>query len=388
MQGREMKSGTLIGLLGCTALALAAGASHAQEADFAVQATVEQAQDSDFSRFTPGSNPIAHRIDYSVLDDVLSYVVFRMGKSLRETPGRPDASLGSRRIYGHDSRYRLEGNRVLFSFFDADLKEVFSEYRRDLEATGATPNIAQLSRNEQLAYWINLHNVALVEQIAMNWPVRQPRQIMIDGVPLDEAKIVSVQGIEMSLKDIRTKIVYPNWKNPKVIYGFWHGDIGGPSIQGDAFNADNVGRLLERGATDFVNSLRGTQKLGNKLQVSRIYEEARPFYFQDWDRDLRNHISQYAEEDVRNILANTSETEAEISEYDIADMVGGVREPSYSNITVDGTSASFRIPQGMARLLSEQQRKFEKILREGRTGTVIFNDFRMPGEEEASNEVE
>ena len=42
----------------------------------------------------------------------------------------------------------------------------------------------------------------------------------------------------------------------------------------------------------------------------------------------------------------------------------------------------------MARLLSEQQRKFEKILREGRTGTVIFNDIQLPGEDPVSNEVQ
>lgn len=383
-----MKSYILTGVITGLSMLAATGTASAQDADLAVQPSIRQATDTEFTQFAPGNEPIQHKIDYSVLDDVLSYVVFRMGKSLREAPGRPEPSLGSRRLYGHDSRYRLEGNRVLFSFFDADLKGVFSEYRRDLEATGASLDISRLGRNEQLAYWINLHNVAVVEQIALNWPIRQPREITIGGVPLDEAKFITVQGVQMSPKDIRTKIVYPNWKDPKVIYGFWRGDIGGPSIQGDAFNADNVGRLLERGATDFINSLRGTQKLGERLQVSTIYDEARPFYFPDWERDLRGHLSQYAQDDVNEIIAKTNLTEAEITEYDIADMAGGVREPTYSNVTVDGKAVSFRIPQGMARLLTEQQRKFEKILHEGRTGTVIFNDIQLPGEEPVTNEVE
>lgn len=383
-----MKTRFLTEFMVCAGAAALASTAIAQEAELVPHDSSLQTTNSQFARFTPTAEPNRDRIDYAVWDDVLSYVVFRMGRSLRETAGRPDPGLGSRRMYGHDSRYRLEGNRVLFSFFDADLKATFSAYRLDLEETGAAVNINQLGRNEQLAYWINLHNVALVEQIALNWPVRQPREIMIDGVPLDDARFITVQGVRLSPKDIRTKIVYPNWKDPKVIYGFWRGDIGGPSIQGDAFNSDNVGRLLERGATDFINSLRGAQKRGDRLQVSTIYEEARNFYFTDWEKDLRNHIAQYAKDDVAEVLANTTRSEAVIAEADIADMAGGVREPSYSNVTRDGTQISFRVPQGMARLLSEQQRKFEKILREGRTGTVIFNDIQLPGEDPVSNEVQ
>ena len=383
-----MKFQSIAGIMAIFGAASLATSAVAQLAEQPAINSLEHSTDAQFDRFVPSATPNPNRIDYAVWDDVLSYVVFRMGKSLRETAGRPDPGLGSRRMYGHDSRYRLEGNRVLFSFFDEELKATFTEYRRDLEETGGAVGIGQLSRNEQLAFWINLHNVAMIEQIALNWPVRQPRQIEIDGIPLDEARFITVQGVRLSPKEIRTRIVYPNWKDPRVIYGFWRGDIGGPSIQGDAFNADNVGRLLDRGAKDFINSLRGTQKLGEKLQVSNIYEEARPFYFRNWESDLRSHISQFAEEEVGRILAKTNVTRAEITEYDIADLAGGVREPSYSNITSNGSSTSFRIPQGMARLLTEQQRKFEKILREGRTGTVIFNDIQLPGEENASNEVQ
>ena len=186
-----MTSQFLTGMFGSLAVTLTASGAHAQESDLVAQISIRNAADAEFARFAPGNDPIDHTIDYSVLDDVLSYVVFRMGKSLREAPGRPEPGLGSRRLYGHDSRFRLEGNRVLFSFFDQDLKGVFSEYRRDLEATAESLDISRLSRNEQLAFWINLHNVALVEQIALNWPIRQPREITIEGVPLDEARFIS-----------------------------------------------------------------------------------------------------------------------------------------------------------------------------------------------------
>ncbi|QFT78745.1 DUF547 domain-containing protein [Erythrobacter sp. THAF29] len=340
------------------------------------------AGDPQFATFTPSSTPNNDKIDYSIWDEAMKNLVISMGPSLRQGAGRPDPGFGTRRQYGHVSRYRLEGTRLMFSFLDADVKASFTEYRKDLEATADKIDIQALSRNEQLAYWINLHNVAIIEQISNAWPIRQPREIEIDGVRLDDAKFITVEGIRMSPRDIREKIVYKYWKDPKVIYGFWRGEIGGPSIQREAYNADNVARLLDKSARDFVNSLRGTQKSGKTLQVSEYFSEAAPFYFPDFEADVRAHIAQFADAETAAILDATSGIEPVIKEHDIADLAGGVREPTYQNITSDGVSQSFRIPQSMGRLLAQREQKFQKIIREGRTGTVTFSNIRLPGDPE------
>ncbi|MEM6907459.1 MAG: DUF547 domain-containing protein [Pseudomonadota bacterium] len=348
----------------------------------------ENPGDPQFATFVPGTDPNDDRIDYSIWTEAMQNLVLSMGPSLRKSAGLPDPSFGTRRQYGHVSRYRLEGTRVIFSFFDDKVKASFSEYRRDLEATASKLDIQSLARNEQLSYWINLHNVAMVEQIAQAWPLRQPRELKVGGVPLDDAKFITVEGIKLSPRDIREKIVYPNWKDPMVIYGFWRGEIGGPSIQKEAFNAENVGGLLARGARDFVNSLRGTQKRGKTLEVSELYAEVAPFYFPDFEKDVRAHLDQYATEQVREILAKTNKIKANINEHDIADLAGGVREPTYQNITSNGSAISTRIPQSMARLLAQRERKFEQIIRQGRTGTVTFTNIDLPGDPEDKNEVE
>ncbi|XUU60850.1 DUF547 domain-containing protein [Erythrobacter sp. HA6-11] len=373
----------------CTALTLPLAAPvSAQREVTNTLAISAPAFDQSFARFTPSADRIAHKIDYTAWDEAMRYIVFPMGRSLRQSPGRPQPGLGTRRMFGHDSRYRLEGNRVMFSFFDDELRQSIREYRIELERTPDLIEFTRIPRNEQLAFWINLHNVALLDQIAHSWPVREPSKIEVDGVALDEAKFISVSGVKMSPKDIRTQIVYRNWKDPRVIYGFWRGDIGGPSIQRAAFNAENVERLLDRGASDFVNSLRGVQKLSDRLQVSKIYEEAAPFYFQNWEADLRTHISKHAETEVQQLLSKTQTVEASLYETDIADLAGGQREPTYSNITSDGFAQRFRIPQGMARLLQEHGTKMERIEREGRTGSVFFMDIQLPGEEPVENEID
>lgn len=365
--------------------AILAGAMLTGAAPAAAQTPLGEAE---LATFAPSKTPNNDKIDYSIWDEAMKNIVVSMGPSLRESAPRPEPSLGSRRQYGHVSRYRLEGSRVMFSFLDSNVIASFTEYRKDLENTANIVDIQSLSRNEQLAYWINLHNVALVEQIAKAWPVRQPREIMIDGVPLDDARFITVEGIRLSPRDIREKIVYRHWKDPLVIYGFWRGEIGGPSLQKEAFNADNVGRLLIRGATDFINSLRGTQELGDRLQVSELYQEAAPYFFPNFEADLRAHLARYADGQTSALLAKTTGAEAAIAEHDIADLAGGVREPTLSNVTSDGRPVSFRIPQSMAALLKEREDKFQEIIRRGRTGTVTFSNIDLPGDPVDKNEVE
>ena len=91
---------------------------------------------------------------------------------------------------------------------------------------------------------------------------------------------------------------------------------------------------------------------------------------------------------MTEILGATQEIKASVYEADIADMAGGVREPSYQNITSDGKAISFRVPQSMLRLLVEHERKIELIIREGRTGTVTFSNIDLPGQEPKATEIE
>lgn len=378
-----LKTASVAALLSVSAITAPA---FGQSDSTATNTAVASAQ---FARFTPSKAPKPHRIDYSIWDEALKNIVISMGPSLRKTAASREPSLGTRRISGHRSRFRLEGSRIMFSFLKPDVIATLTEYRLDLENTANTLDIQNLPRNEQLAFWLNLHNVAMVEQIALAWPVRQPKTIEIDGVALDEAKFITVQGVAMSPKDIRTQIVYPNWKDPRVIYGFWRGDIGGPAMQRQAFNSENLADLLEKAASELVNSLRGTQKRGSTLLVSSVFEEAAPFYFKDFSPDVRAHVTEFAGLELQEILAKTSTARASLVEHDIADLAGGAREISLSQVETDGRANGFRIPPSMARLLAERERKYDLLIRQGvRTGTVTFTDIELPGEEEKETEIE
>ncbi|MFN6933952.1 MAG: DUF547 domain-containing protein [Tsuneonella sp.] len=327
------------------------------------------ATEADFSQFAPSDDRVATRLDFSVWDTALNWFVLRMGPSLREYAPRPDRSMGTNLVYGHDSPYRLEGNRVAFSLMTDDMRQAVAAYRRELQELPDTVPLARLSRNEQLAFWINLHNAAMIEAIAQSYPVKSPSVVRFEGsmLPLDETPFIEVAGVKMSPRDIRTRIVYPNWRDPIVMYGFWHGEIGGPSLSRNAFTADNLGEELGAAAREFVNSLRGTQKSGDRLLVSRLYLEGRPHYFSNWPQDLRAHLLSYSDDNVAALIGSTSQVDASIVETDIADLSKGEREPEYTNIVSEAGPTLDTISTGViGRLLAERKEKIDRIVREAK----------------------
>ncbi|NCP14240.1 MAG: DUF547 domain-containing protein [Sphingomonadales bacterium] len=345
--------------------------------------------------FTPTTAPVRHQIDYEIWDYALKSMIVAMGPSNRQGARRLDPILGTRILHGARSRYRLEGSMVLFRFLDTNVINSFTEYRQDLERVAETLDISALPRNEQLAFWLNLHNVALLEKIALEWPVREPRDIKLGGVALDEAKFITLRGIPVSLRDIREEIVFRHWRDPKVIYGFWRGEIGGPELQRHAFTGENVSSLLDVAAADFVNSLRGTQKRGDRLAVSRLYADVAPFYFPEFERDLRNHLGTYADAPVAEILADTRQIATLISEPAIADLHGGARPPNYLFASsqpgaMDDPLAgcSEAIGYSACDLMQARETKLRNMQRRGQqTARVFFSNIDLPGDPPNKNAV-
>ena len=352
---------------------------------------------NEFTRFTPQTKTKSTRIDYSIWDDALEAVVLDLGPSTRIRAPRPKASAGTRMVKGHKTPYRLEGSRFTYSYITDEYRAGLTEYRKDLQTLPSRLEITRLSREEQLAYWINLHNVAMIEQIALAYPTQRPASIKIKvngrKVKLDDAKFIEVNGVAMSPKDIRTQIVYPNWNDANVIYGFYRGDIGSPMLPRYAYDAENLGYTLDDNGYEFANSLRGFNRTLGHRNVSAIYEEAAPYYFTNWEPDLTAHLSTLVNEELKDDLY-TGEP-FRIDRYDtmVADLSGGQRLAS-SGASIGG---QLNMSAETARLLREVRRKQDILRGRGEIGQqpkgwVVIEDLYTddpdtpPAEQEQSNE--
>lgn len=326
-----------------------------------------------FAKFIPNTANTL-KIEYTVWDKILNSMVFLTGLSTRQVAPKPDALAGSRFIWEHKSPYRYEGNKIPFSMLTEEHIATLQEYKRDLENLSEKIDIASLPKNEQLAYWFNLHNVSVITLIAENYPVVEPSKLRIgpEKAAMHDAKVISVSGSMLSLRDIRENIVYPNWQDPKVIYGFFLGDIGSPSVINRAFTAENTEKLLDTNANEFINALRSYSRGG----ISKIYKDVGRFYFPDFETDLRAHFELYMWPEVFEELEKTGRLKINPYEYDIADMEGGHGPQVVGNVTIDGKPVRDSRSYALVSYANRIRDKTRVLLRQGKIkhGVVTVGD--------------
>lgn len=347
----------------------------------------------EFARYAASNQPGQSRIDYAVFDDILGGIVFESGHSDRN-PGRSRASAtstGTRINLSNNSRYRYEGNRVVFHALTREHRDTISEYRRELESLPGLVDIAALPRDEQLAFWLNLHNAVVLDELAQAYPVRLITTISAGDTRarLHDAKIIDLDGHRISLNDIRFNIVAAQWPDPLVIYGFFSGAVGGPNILGRAYTGGRVWNQLEANANEYVNALRGVESAQYGYRISPLYEEWRAYVFPNWPTDLYGHLSRHADSDT---AASLGDGEPDFLRYDwsIADLTNGVGQcrgnsnfdvQSYRNeLGPTGQTGCGVLPahaQNFVNVVTERRLNF---LRQGRMGSVTVRDIPTDSE--------
>ncbi|PHQ67779.1 MAG: hypothetical protein COB92_03030 [Robiginitomaculum sp.] len=357
--------------------------------------SITQQNSSLYNKFSPREQTSTVVLDYQIWDAALQSVVLRLGESIRRRARRPNASVGTRFISGHKSAYRLEGSRVTFSYMDNEFKRELSAYRADLVHIANQIELTHLAKNEQLAFWYNLHNALVIENIALNYPTKKPAKLLIGPLqqPFHDAKLVTIKGVPLSLRDIRENIVYRNWDSPKVIYGFFYGNIGGPALQNYAITSENVDTVLSMHASEFINSLRGFHAERKTLKVSVLYQEARPYFFENWTQDLKDHLSKYTTPDVTEELIQDKPIAIDKFDDIVADLLGGSMPiTSYVSQSTDDIIAPIGVPPEIARLMNELHDKAIVMRRRGmvnRGGTVIIEDiYTSDGEDKYDENAE
>ena len=152
-----------------------------------------------------------------------------------------------------------------------------------------------LARNEQMAYWINLYNGLTVHVIVGRYPVESIRDIksgLLTPGPW-EMELITIQGEKLTLDNIEHGILRPIWKDPRIHYAVNCASIGCPNLSPEAYRSDNLERLLENGAREYVNHPRGMSVDDGDLVISSIYDWFK-VDFGDTNAGVFAHLRQYA----------------------------------------------------------------------------------------------
>ena len=167
---------------------------------------------------------------------------------------------------------------------NADHK-ILDEYLDSLQAQDPR----KLSRDEQLAYWINFYNALTAKVVLEKYPVESIRSIRFLTSPFGpwDKNFVKVQGQSLSLNDIEHGILRPIWKDPRIHFAVNCASIGCPNLVDEAFTATTADELMDAAASDFINHPRGVDINGSILVLSSIFD----WYGGDFGRDESEVVS-------------------------------------------------------------------------------------------------
>ncbi|MDM3869810.1 DUF547 domain-containing protein [Porticoccus sp. W117] len=129
----------------------------------------------------------------------------------------------------------------------------------------------QYRKPEQKAYWINLYNALVVQQILANYPIASIAD-MQSASQWDKKRIV-VQGQKLSLNDIEHQILRPLWRDHRIHFALVDGSLGAPNLQPRAYTGRTVRAMLKQAGREFLNHPRGLKLEKGKMQASRVFAD-------------------------------------------------------------------------------------------------------------------
>ena len=279
-----------------------------------------------FQRFDDTSK---YTISYDDLTNLLKTVVVDVGRSTREKAAPSQAATGTRMKTSVKRTTLTEGNRFYYETFEdnEEAQALLIGIQKSLEAVPTDAPLEYFSRDEQLAYWLNLYNVTVLNEIIKVYPQRNLKKVLVGKKSILSKKILNVADVPLSLDDIQYTILKNNYANdPLIMYGLYQGNIGGPNIRKRAYTGADVYRALKNNASEFINSNRGTYSQDAKVfRVSSLYDRNR-VYFPDFKSDLSEHLQTYIEPYEKKELQSATTLKPNINDWSVTDLGGTYRD--------------------------------------------------------------
>jgi len=160
----------------------------------------------------------------------------------------------------------------------------------------AKQDIGALPQSDQLAYWLNLHNLLVIKAIAEDTQKSKLEKEI--GTATARGQLwtqprVSVAGRNLSIADIEANALALT-DNPDVIYGLYQGVKGAPELPSQAFDGSRIDQQLAALGQDYVNSKKIVSAKKGKLKLSSYYSWYQDSVFQNDQAALISHIQSHA----------------------------------------------------------------------------------------------
>jgi len=187
------------------------------------------------------------------------------------------------------------------------------EYLKVLEGT----DTGKLSRNEQLAFYINAYNATTIKLILSGYPgIRSiwdlGSRIFKSKSPFRK-KIVRIEGKTMSLDDLEHGIIRPRFKDPRVHFAVNCASKSCPPLISEPYQGSILDQQLDDSTRAFLNNAKRNRLEGNRLHVSKIFK----WFEEDFNDDVVGFFLRFADTELKErLMTNRDNIKVKYLDYD------------------------------------------------------------------------
>jgi len=150
-------------------------------------------------------------------------------------------------------------------------------FKRYMESLKTAP-AESMSRDGQLAFWINAYNAVTIDKVIKWKPKKSVRETFVPGVwtgtKFFTTREHTVAGRLLSQDDIEHEILRKQLKEPRIHFAIICASSSCPPLPRFAYTAANVQTKLEEETRNYINSARGTQidSANSQLYLSKLFD--------------------------------------------------------------------------------------------------------------------
>ncbi len=159
-------------------------------------------------------------------------------------------------------------------------------------------NPDEISRKEQLAFYLNLYNASTLKLIVDHYPLESIKDLGSFFSSPWKKKIVKLRGKLVTLDHIEHDIVRPEFKDARVHFALNCSAMSCPQLLGVPYEAETLDAQLEQVTIAFINDGKNNYLDEKALYVSKIFD----WFSEDFPDDLVGWVTEYARGDLKNEL--------------------------------------------------------------------------------------
>jgi len=161
------------------------------------------------------------------------------------------------------TKHVSESGEVNYKSFKKDsvkLKNYISYLSKNTPSDSAT-------KNEKLAYWINLYNALTVDLIVRNYPIKSIKDIKNPW----KQRLWETANLSYNLDEIEHDILR-KMNEPRIHFAIVCASISCPKLQNKAFKANTLGTQLTKATKAFLADNTKNEITKNQLKLSKIFK--------------------------------------------------------------------------------------------------------------------